>query len=225
LAPQPTTTPKAAPRAAVFATTATSRRPPYIPAAAALVVIIAIVGVVAGIVPPRQQEVAAITDAPTGPNGEPTGFVVAPVESDDPTTGPTATDAVVTPGETPTDRPGVDDPNPTPKPPPPDPDRTPKPPKPTPTPDTSTPTPAPTPTPPPPTPTPEPECVVPNFVNTLPSKADQKWANSGFTGSVIFDGSFPAGSKIEWQSVPAGTSLPCSSDITVSDIVPPAPAR
>jgi hypothetical protein len=219
-----------APRAAVFAVEAptTARRAPWMPAAAALLVVIAITGVVAGIIPPRDQEVAAVTDAPTDPNAAPTGFVVAPVESDGTTVEPTGTEAVVTPGQETKDPvvgPGPDDP--TQLPPPPEPDRTPKPPKPTPTPDPATPTPAPptpaptpvppTPTPVPPTPTPVPMCTVPDLIGLRVSPAKTEWANAGFTTELVLGSSIPNGHEIVSQSIEPGTDEPCDSVMTVDD--------
>jgi hypothetical protein len=82
----------------------------------------------------------------------------------------------------------------------------------------STVTATPTNTPPPtntPAPTPTP-CVktVPNFNNTLWYNAAGTWSGAGFTGAVV-NGGGTLNFTIHTQSLPAGTSKPCSSSITL----------
>ncbi|HEY3227977.1 MAG TPA: TadE/TadG family type IV pilus assembly protein [Roseiflexaceae bacterium] len=64
-----------------------------------------------------------------------------------------------------------------------------------------------------PTPTP---CVktVPNFNNTLWNNAAGTWSGAGFTGAVV-NGGGSSNFTINTQSLPAGTSEPCSSSITL----------
>ena len=95
-------------------------------------------------------------------------------------------------------------------------------PEPTPTPSlepgaTPTPTPEPTPE---PTPTPVPTCKVPDFYHTFMNNvggvpAEQVWrVTAGFTG-LLTDNT--DGKKIQRQTLLAGSSVPCTSDMTVSD--------
>lgn len=96
-----------------------------------------------------------------------------------------------------------------------------------------TPTPVPTPTPAPtpvptgtagptaaPTPTPEPTCTVINLVNVTTNKAAANWRAAGFTGAVIFSPLVPPNYRIAWQSLTVGTTVLCSSGITVRSTVP-----
>ncbi len=106
---------------------------------------------------------------------------------------------------------------------------------PTPTPDPGpTPTPAPTPgpgatpTPTPgptaaPTPTPSPTpamCTVISLLNAQSNKAQGNWIAAGFTGTVVFVPLVPPNYKIAWQSLTVGTSVLCSSNITVRSHAP-----
>lgn len=99
---------------------------------------------------------------------------------------------------------------------------------------TPTPTPSPTPTPGPsgtpgptpgpgttPSPTPAPsatpgpaECTVPDLVGKKLGDARGIWVGAGFTGSVLGGGG--NGNRVTTQSIPAGSSRPCSTDITVT---------
>ena len=117
-------------------------------------------------------------------------------------------DATVTAGSEPTPAPT---PTPTPAP-----TATPTP-APTPTPGpgaTPTPTPSPTPT---PTPTPTPMCTVPDFYHTYwndPNALETWQIEAGFTG-VLTDST--NGKKIQTQTLTAGSSVPCYSNMTVSN--------
>ena len=88
---------------------------------------------------------------------------------------------------------------------------------------TPTPTPAPTATPSPgpsgsagptPTPTATPApCTVPNFIGARRNDAQGMWLGARFTGSLTASGN--GNYVIRSQTLPAGTSQPCSSSITV----------
>jgi hypothetical protein len=78
----------------------------------------------------------------------------------------------------------------------------------------STPRPTPLPTP-RPTPTPKPYCTVVNLVGLPTYKARSTWANAGFTGTVTFSPDIPPHYTITSQSRTVGTSIPCTSGISV----------
>ena len=60
-----------------------------------------------------------------------------------------------------------------------------------------------------------PTCVVPNFINTSSSNAQTTWSGAGFTTTVNFQqGGLPW--IIKSQNVVAGSSVFCTSNITVS---------
>ena len=106
----------------------------------------------------------------------------------------------------------------------PNPSATPSPaPTPSPTPDpgatpTPTPDPAATPT---PTPVPTPQmCTVVSLLNVLANKAEEDWRGAGFTGTVIFVPLVPPNYRIQWQSLTVGTSVLCTSGITVRSHAP-----
>ena len=195
------------------------RVPSWLPAAIAIAVFVVVAGALLGIGrSPSDQQVAGVTDAPMSRPGGATAVVVPPGESiagstDEPGSSDPGGE---TPGPGATEPPGggggpTAAPNPTNAGPTPRPTRAPT------APPTPTPTPAPTPapTPPPPTPTPGPDCLVPNFIHTQASNADQKWANAGFTGPLTLDPPIPPNYQIQWQSIPAGTMSPCTSGITL----------
>ena len=81
-------------------------------------------------------------------------------------------------------------------------------------------TPAPTPTPTPePTPTPVPTCTVPNLYHTYWNNvggvpALQVWSETGFTGTLSNDA---ANKLIQTQTLIAGSSVLCTTDMRVSD--------
>ena len=176
--------------------------------------------------PPPEQGVAGITDAPT-PTSAPTELAVMPGQSTEGTTAesPASDPGIETPQPSITNRPGggpgvgpTDPPDPT------KPGSTPRPtPKPTPT---ATPTPAPTPIPTPiPTPTPDPtptqaSCLVTDLVGVRTSNAAQLWAAAGFTGLLTFDPETPPQYEIAWQSREVGSSVPCTSGMTVREVAP-----
>lgn len=102
-------------------------------------------------------------------------------------------------------------------------------PTPTPTPTGSTaPTPTPTPTPAPtatptPTPTPAPTpamCTVISLLNVQSNKAQGNWFDAGFAGTVIFIPLAPPNYRIQWQSLTVGSSVACTSGITVRSQAP-----
>jgi hypothetical protein len=84
---------------------------------------------------------------------------------------------------------------------------------------TPTPSVAPKPTP-APTPTPGLMCTVPSLIDVASGSAQLHWSNAGFTGTVIFEPPVPPAYKIAWQSLTAGTSVHCTSGITVRSTAP-----
>ena len=84
------------------------------------------------------------------------------------------------------------------------------------------PTHAPTPTPraTPKPPTPEPKCTVISLLDVSSVKADGLWTAAGFTSKVTFSPAVPPQYRIQWQSLTVGSSVLCSSGITVSDHAP-----
>lgn len=87
---------------------------------------------------------------------------------------------------------------------------------------TAAPTSAPTPT---PTPTPTPSastsmCTVVSLLNLQTNKAAAKWITGGFTGAVVFSPLVPPNYRIAWQSLTVGTSVACTSGITVRASAP-----
>lgn len=123
-----------------------------------------------------------------------------PTESRAPAGSPTPTE---TPGPTPTE-------TPTPTSPPPVESGAPPP----------TPTPIPTPT---PTPTPSPTpatCTVISLLNVQTNKAQGNWTAAGFRGSVVLSPLVPPQFKIQWQSLTVGSTVLCSSGMTVRSNAP-----
>jgi TadE-like protein len=88
---------------------------------------------------------------------------------------------------------------------------------------TPTPTPAPTATPlVTPSPTPAPVCTVPNLVNAKTNQVGSTWTHAGFTsGNLLFSPLVGPGNNytIKMQSLVAGTSVACTSSMTVYDKV------
>jgi hypothetical protein len=66
-----------------------------------------------------------------------------------------------------------------------------------------------------PTNTTTPMCTVPNFIGTKANNAQSTWNGAGFSGTVTANG--PGNFTIDSQSLPAGSSQPCTSGITVSN--------
>ena len=86
---------------------------------------------------------------------------------------------------------------------------------------TPVPTPAPTPTPTPaPTPTPKVICTVPQFVGQNSANVAALWAAESFTGTVTYAPVIPPQYKVGWQSLTAGASVLCTSDVTVQQLAP-----
>jgi hypothetical protein len=79
---------------------------------------------------------------------------------------------------------------------------------------TTTPAPSPTPSPTPAT------CTVVSLLNVQTSRAQGNWSDAGFTGAVVFVPLVPPHYRIAWQSLTVGTSIPCSSGITVRSGAP-----
>lgn len=80
---------------------------------------------------------------------------------------------------------------------------------------TPTPTPVGTPTPTPvasATPTP---CTVPDLTNNNTANAQSEWSGAGFTGSLLFNPLVPPNYNINVQTVASGTSVECTTSITV----------
>jgi hypothetical protein len=93
-------------------------------------------------------------------------------------------------------------------------------PAPTPTPDPGA-TPTPTPAPPTPTPVPTPPiCEVISLLNVQSNKAQADWNAAGFSGQVVFVPLVPPNYRIQWQSETVGTSMLCTSGITVRSHAP-----
>jgi hypothetical protein len=86
----------------------------------------------------------------------------------------------------------------------------------------ATPTPVPTPTPTPtPTPVPTPAtCTVVSLLNVQTSRAQADWSAAGFKGTVIFSPLVPPQYRIQWQSLTVGSTILCSSGVTVRSSAP-----
>jgi hypothetical protein len=83
---------------------------------------------------------------------------------------------------------------------------------------TPTPDPAATPT---PTPVPTPAmCTVVSLLDVQSNKAQADWRDAGFSGTVVFVPLVPPNYRIQWQSLTVGTSVLCSSNITVRSHAP-----
>jgi len=67
-----------------------------------------------------------------------------------------------------------------------------------------------------PTPTPIRYCKVPKLIGLESNRAKGTWSNAGFTGQVTFSPAIPPHYTITSQSRTAGTSVRCTSGITVS---------
>ncbi len=68
--------------------------------------------------------------------------------------------------------------------------------------------------------TPEPLCLVIDLVGRNTIKAAADWTAAGFSGPVTFDPAVPPHFTIGWQSLAAGTSVACTSGITVRQAAP-----
>jgi hypothetical protein len=67
-----------------------------------------------------------------------------------------------------------------------------------------------------PTATPIPMCTVPDLSGWSYSWAQTIWSWRGFSGSANLQGGGGSNPNINWQSLTAGTSVPCTSSITVA---------
>ena len=66
-------------------------------------------------------------------------------------------------------------------------------------------------------PTPVPMCTVPDLFNVNTSQATSKWTTAGFTANnLVFSPLVPPNYKIKTQSVLKGSSIACSSSMTVT---------
>lgn len=63
-------------------------------------------------------------------------------------------------------------------------------------------------------------CTVVSLLNISTNKASAKWKAAGFTGVVIFSPLVPPNYRIQWQSLTIGTTVTCSSGITVRSRAP-----
>jgi hypothetical protein len=61
-------------------------------------------------------------------------------------------------------------------------------------------------------------CVVPNFVGANSNSAIGKWTTAAFTGTITYAGTTPF--PVAWQSLTAGASVLCTSDVTIAAVVP-----
>lgn len=59
-----------------------------------------------------------------------------------------------------------------------------------------------------------------SLLNLQTNKAQSNWNAAGFTGQVIFSPLVPPNYKIQWQSLTVGTSVTCTSGITVRSNAP-----
>jgi hypothetical protein len=63
-------------------------------------------------------------------------------------------------------------------------------------------------------------CTVVDLVGSNTAQAQQKWNLAGFTGTVTFSPDVPPQFKILSQNLVAGSSILCTSGITVSATAP-----
>jgi hypothetical protein len=63
-------------------------------------------------------------------------------------------------------------------------------------------------------------CVVPNLVNVNTSNVPPLWTGAGFTGAITYNPTVPPQYRIAWQSLPAASSVPCTSGIEVRKTAP-----
>jgi hypothetical protein len=68
-----------------------------------------------------------------------------------------------------------------------------------------------------PTPTPAPMCTVPSLIDVQSSLAQRDWTAAGFSGTVVFSPVVPPHYQIKSQSLAIGSSVDCTSGITVTD--------
>jgi len=65
-----------------------------------------------------------------------------------------------------------------------------------------------------------PSCTVISLLSFQSNKVQAKWKAAGFSGSVIFSPLVPPNYRIEWQNLTVGTSVSCTSGITVRSGAP-----
>jgi TadE-like protein len=70
-----------------------------------------------------------------------------------------------------------------------------------------------------PSPTPA-MCTVISLLNAQSNKVSGNWSAAGFTGSVIFSPLTPPTYRVAWQSLTVGTTVLCSTGITVRSSAP-----
>jgi hypothetical protein len=63
-------------------------------------------------------------------------------------------------------------------------------------------------------------CSVISLLNVQSNKAQGDWIAAGFSGTVIFVPLVPPNYRIQWQSLTVGTSVLCTSGITVRSHAP-----
>ena len=63
-------------------------------------------------------------------------------------------------------------------------------------------------------------CTVISLIDAQTTQAQQDWNDAGFSGSVVFSPEVPPHYKIQWQSRAVGSSIVCTSGITVRDQAP-----
>jgi hypothetical protein len=67
-------------------------------------------------------------------------------------------------------------------------------------------------------------CTVPNLVGAQTTSVPGKWAAALFTGPVTYSPSVPPKYTVAWQSLTAGSTVLCTSGITVAQVMPtPSP--
>lgn len=71
-----------------------------------------------------------------------------------------------------------------------------------------------------PTPVPKPRCTVISLLDVPTAQAQHDWNDAGFSGSVTFSPDVPPHYKIQWQSLAVGSSVVCTSGITVRNQAP-----
>jgi lipid-A-disaccharide synthase-like uncharacterized protein len=59
-----------------------------------------------------------------------------------------------------------------------------------------------------------------SLLNLQTNKAQSTWNTAGFSGAVIFSPLVPPNYKIQWQSLTVGTTVACTSGITVRSNAP-----
>jgi hypothetical protein len=63
-------------------------------------------------------------------------------------------------------------------------------------------------------------CTVISLLNDQSNKAQGDWYAAGFSGQVIFSPLVPPNYRIQWQNLTVGSTVACSSGITVRSDAP-----